>query len=50
MGGDFVIDRGLTNGIERVSNLFVPLFFLICLYLIYTALSQPGAVAALGEF
>jgi len=49
-GAIFIIDRGLTNGIERVSNLFVPLFFLICLYLIYTALSQPGAVAALGEF
>lgn len=46
----FVIDRGLINGIERVSNLFVPFFFLICMYLIYAAMSQPGAVAAVGEF
>lgn len=46
----FVIDRGLINGIERVSNLFVPFFFLICLYLIYSAMTQPGAMAAVGEF
>lgn len=46
----FVIDRGLINGVERVSNLFVPFFFLICVYLIYAAMSQPGASAAVGEF
>ncbi|MBI2970292.1 MAG: sodium-dependent transporter [Gammaproteobacteria bacterium] len=41
----WVIDRGLTGGIERVSNLFVPVFFLTALYLIYAALSQPRAMA-----
>lgn len=46
----FVIDRGLINGVERVSNLFVPFFFLICLYLIYSAVTQPGAIAAMGDF
>lgn len=46
----FVIDRGLINGVERVSNIFVPFFFLICAYLIYAAMTQPGAIAALGEF
>lgn len=45
-----VIDRGLTGGIERVSNIFVPFFFLISLYLIYVALTRPGAVGALGAF
>lgn len=45
-----VIDRGLIDGVERVSNLFVPFFFLICVYLIYAAMKQPGAAAALGEF
>lgn len=46
----FVISRGLKDGIERVSNLFVPFFFLVCLYLVWFALSQPGAVAASLEF
>lgn len=41
----WIIDRGLSGGIERVSNLFVPIFFLTVLYLIYAALSQPGATA-----
>jgi len=49
-GAIFVIDRGLINGVERVSNIFVPFFFLICIYLIFAAMSQPGAPAAVGEF
>jgi NSS family neurotransmitter:Na+ symporter len=46
----FVIDRGLINGIERVSNIFVPIFFLICIYLIYATFSLPGAVDAVSKF
>ena len=46
----FVIDRGLIAGVERISNIFVPFFFLICLYLIYVALTAPGAMAALRDF
>jgi len=46
----FVIDRGLTNGIERVSNIFVPFFFLICIYLITVVLRQPGSIDAIANF
>jgi len=46
----WVVDRGLNAGIERVSNLFIPVFFLIALYLIVTALRQPGATDALAGF
>jgi len=46
----FVIWRGLKRGIERVSETFVPFFFLVACYLVYTALSLPGAGAAVLEF
>ncbi len=46
----FVIGRGLKGGIERVSNLFVPFFFLVCVYLVWFALSQPGAIDASLKF
>ena len=46
----FVISRGLKEGIERISNLIVPFFFLVCIYLVYFTMSQPGAVAASLEF
>ncbi len=46
----FVIWRGLKGGIERVSETFVPFFFLVAIYLVYVALNLPGAVAAMREF
>ena len=45
-----VIWFGLKRGIERVSEVFVPFFFLVALYLVYVALSLPGAGAAVAEF
>lgn len=48
--GMFVIWRGLKRGIERVSEVFVPFFFLIMVYLVYVALSLPGAIDALRDF
>ncbi|MFT4823769.1 MAG: NSS family neurotransmitter:Na+ symporter [Halioglobus sp.] len=48
--GLFVIGRGLKRGIERVSETFVPFFFVIAIYLVYVALSLPGATAAMSEF
>lgn len=46
----FVIWRGLKGGIERVSETFVPFFFLVAVYLVYVALNLPGAGAAMREF
>jgi len=46
----FVIWRGLKGGIERVSETFVPFFFLVAIYLVYVALNLPGAGAAMREF
>lgn len=46
----FVISVGLKSGVERISKMFVPFFFLVCLYLVYFTLSQPGAIAASVEF
>ena len=48
--GMFIIWRGLKRGIERVSEIFVPFFFVVMIYLVYVALNLPGASAALGEF
>ncbi len=48
--GMFVIWRGLKRGIERVSETFVPFFFLVAIYLVYVAMNLPGAGAALREF
>jgi NSS family neurotransmitter:Na+ symporter len=46
----FVISQGLKAGIERSSNVIVPFFFLVCLYLVWFTLSQPGAMQASLEF
>ncbi|MEM7704440.1 MAG: sodium-dependent transporter [Pseudomonadota bacterium] len=46
----FVIWRGLKGGIERVSDTFVPFFFLVAVYLGYVALTLPGAREAVAEF
>lgn len=48
--GLFVIWRGLKKGIERVSEVFVPFFFLVAIYLVYVALSLPGAGDAVRQF
>ncbi len=48
--GLFVILRGLKRGIERVSEIFVPFFFLVAIYLVYVAMNLPGAGAAVREF
>jgi NSS family neurotransmitter:Na+ symporter len=48
--GLFVIWRGLKRGIERVSETFVPFFFLVAIYLVYVAFKLPGAGAAVSEF
>lgn len=39
----FTVYKGLRNGIEVVSKLFVPFFFLTMLYLIFAAFQLPGA-------
>ncbi|MCB2113501.1 MAG: sodium-dependent transporter [Parvularculaceae bacterium] len=46
----FVIDRGLKDGIERISRIFVPFFFLICLYLIAVVLRMPGSLGEIAQF
>lgn len=45
-----VISMGLKSGVERISRIFVPFFFLVCVYLVYFTLSQPGAIEASQEF
>lgn len=49
-GGLYVIDRGLKRGIERVSNVFVPLFFAVIAYLVWVTLSLPGAIDHVAAF
>ena len=46
----FIIQRGIKRGIEFVSNLFVPFFFLVSFYLVYEVLRLPGATAHLSRF
>jgi NSS family neurotransmitter:Na+ symporter len=46
----WVIHRGISKGIERVSKLFVPLFGIMIVTLIIMALNLPGAVAHLKAF
>jgi len=46
----WVIHRGITNGIERISKLFVPLFGIMIITLIVMALRLPGATTALKAF
>ncbi|EED36602.1 hypothetical protein NOR51B_2554 [Luminiphilus syltensis NOR5-1B] len=49
-GALFVIWHGLKGGIERVSDTFVPFFFLVAVYLGYVALTLPGAKDATLQF
>jgi len=46
----WVIMRGLRQGMEAISRLFVPLFGLIAIYLVYKTLSLDGAVEQLVIF
>ncbi|MGH8427509.1 MAG: sodium-dependent transporter [Gammaproteobacteria bacterium] len=46
----YVIHRGLKGGIERISKLFVPFFWLTAAALIVGALSLPGAFAKVAIF
>ena len=46
----FLIDKGLVAGIERVSKIFMPFFFLALMYMIAHALSMPQAIARCMEF
>ena len=46
----FVVHKGLKKGIERASKIVVPFFLVALLYLIYHALSLPGAISHLGDF
>ena len=46
----FIIHRGVKKGIEAVSNLFVPFFFLVSFYLVYEVMSLPGATTHLSVF
>lgn len=45
-----IIYRGLKNGIEIVSKIFVPFFFITMLYLIFAAFQLPGAGEKMLEF
>jgi len=46
----YVLYRGLKRGIERVSNVFVPFFGVVVLYLIVASLRLPDAVSHLASF
>lgn len=46
----WVIRQGLNRGIERISRIFVPFFAVVMLYLVYSALSLPGASTHLMNF
>jgi NSS family neurotransmitter:Na+ symporter len=46
----WIIHRGVTQGIERISKLFVPLFGVMIITLIVMALNLPGAVTHLVAF
>jgi len=46
----YVIYRGLKNGIERVSKIFVPFFLVVIVYLIYRTLLLDGAWDYLRSF
>ncbi len=42
--------RGVRHGIQQVSRLFVPFFGLVVLYMIFHALTLPGAAARCADF
>ncbi|MEE8119349.1 MAG: sodium-dependent transporter [Gammaproteobacteria bacterium] len=49
-GSLYVVHRGLRLGIEKVSRVFVPVFFIVVIALVLLALSLPGATDKLVEF
>jgi NSS family neurotransmitter:Na+ symporter len=50
VAGLWVIHRGITRGIERISKLFVPFFGIMIITLIFMALNLPGATDHLRAF
>jgi NSS family neurotransmitter:Na+ symporter len=50
LGVVWVMARGVREGIERVSNWFVPAFGVVVVYLVASALMLDGAAAQLAEF
>ena len=46
----YIIHKGLVNGIERISKIVMPLFFLGLVYMIVHALSMPDAMNKCKEF
>ncbi len=46
----FVISRGVQKGIEKVSNVLMPLLFLILIVFCVYSLTMPGAAAGLNFF
>ena len=50
LGVVWVMARGVREGIERVSNWFVPAFGVVVVYLVASALMLEGAAAQLVEF
>ena len=50
VAGLWVIHRGITRGIERISKLFVPFFGIVIITLIIMVLNLPGATDHLRAF
>lgn len=50
LGSCYILHRGLRQGIEWVSKVFVPFFLIIILYLIINAFSLDGAKAHFAAF
>ena len=50
LAATFVLYKGVRNGIEAVSRLFVPLFALVIIYLVVNALFLPGAPEKFASF
>jgi NSS family neurotransmitter:Na+ symporter len=46
----FVVHKGLQKGIEAISKLFVPVFGVVVLFMVYSALMLDGAPAKFAEF
>lgn len=46
----WVTYKGVNKGIERVSNIFVPFFFIIILYLIYSTFQLEGSTEKMIEY
>ena len=46
----WIVQRGLTGGIEKANYIVMPIFGLILLYMVYVALSLDGAMDELKQF